>query len=125
MTTVPSPTPAAAEPAGPLLEVPDGVLAVLALSLPNLDAVTDGQARGADCVWCNRGPLLTETSIYLGEHKSHTSLTRFPRSCRPCAGERAYSGLFRHAPDCEECCAAAPGCEVGRVLNRLVREGRR
>jgi hypothetical protein len=54
-----------------------------------------------------------------------TGITWFPRACRPCAGERAYAALFLHAPMCEQCADEAGRCETGRILHRLVREGRR
>ncbi|MFI1287470.1 hypothetical protein ACH4VM_02980 [Streptomyces sp. NPDC020792] len=122
MTNRTAPTRSAAEG---LLEVPAGALTLLAL--PNLDEVTDDQARGARCVWCQRGPLTAETAIDLGQQKSPRGETRFPRSCRPCIRERAYRALLDHVHPgpCAECEDSSPGCEIGRALNRLVREGRR
>lgn len=129
MTHATAHSPSAAEPPGaPLLEVPAAVLKVLALTLPPLDTVTDAQARGADCVWCGHGPLLTETAVDLGEHKSHGDLTRFPRGCRKCTGQQAYRALLGHtAPgpaQCQECKDSALGCMIGLILNRLIRQGR-
>ena len=108
--------------AGGLLEVPPAALELL--ELPALDTVTDGQSRGADCVWCTHGPLTTETAVALGERKSH-GVTRFPRACRPCVANHAHEAVFKHAPTCEQCVDEAAVCEVGRVLYRLIREGRR
>ncbi|MFB7461333.1 hypothetical protein [Streptomyces sp. NPDC056188] len=106
-----------------LLEVPAAALRLLVQRLPDLDAVPDVQARGIRCVWCSGGPLTAETAINLGEQRP-AGVTRFPRACRRCTGRHAYSALLDHAPGCEECCAAAPGCEIGRILNRLIRQGR-
>ncbi|MEV8396289.1 hypothetical protein ACFVAF_34510 [Streptomyces sp. NPDC057596] len=122
MTNRTAPTPG---PAEGLLEVPAAALALLAL--PDLDTVTDGQARGANCVWCKAGPLTAETAIDLGQQKSPAGETRFPRSCRSCIRTRAYRALLDHVHPgpCKPCEDSAPGCEIGRALNRLVREGRR
>ena len=109
-------------PAGGLLEVPAAILELL--ELPALETVADGQSRGADCVWCTYGPLTTEMAVALGERKSR-GVTRFPRACPPCAAAHAHAALFKHAPTCEQCVDEAEVCEVGRVLYRLIREGRR
>ncbi|MFH9977960.1 hypothetical protein ACH4ND_01605 [Streptomyces sp. NPDC017179] len=124
-------TPPLAPAAEGLLDVPAAALELL--KLPALDAVTDGQSRGTDCVWC-RVRLTIETAVDLGEQKgslegasSLTGATWFPRACRPCTRERAYHALLNHVHPgpCEPCENAAPGCEIGRALNRLLREGRR
>ncbi|MFB7112303.1 hypothetical protein [Streptomyces sp. NPDC056291] len=108
-------------PAEGLLEIPTAVL-----KLPNLDAVPDVQARGTNCVWCDDGTLTAETAIDLGEQR-YGGVTRFPRACRRCILTQAYRALLDHVHPgpCRECEDSAPGCEIGRVLNRLVREGRR
>lgn len=124
MTNRTAPSSTAAEPPG-LLELPAGVLELL--ELPALEGLRDDQARGQDCCWCGNGPLTTETCVDLGQQTSRASGTVerwYPRACRPCTGTRAYSALLDHSPTCTECRTAAPGCEVGRTLNRLVREGR-
>lgn len=102
-----------------LQAIPAEVLELLAL--PALEGLTDGQVRGAECVWCKER-LSIETAVDLGEHQAPRW---FPRACSVCAGERAHKGLFAHAPMCEQCVEEPGGCEVGRWLYRLVRENRR
>ncbi|WP_073951555.1 hypothetical protein [Streptomyces kebangsaanensis] len=131
MTNRTVPTPTAGEPAGILLELPASVVEVL--GLPALEDLRDDQAHGRNCVWCSDGPLTVAASVDLGEQTSPLSSTTpsapmrwFPRACRPCIGRRAYGALLDHAPGCKEGCrTSALGCEIGRTLNRLVREGRR
>ncbi|GAA5050600.1 hypothetical protein [Streptomyces similanensis] len=118
--TVATPIPAA--PAA-LRGLTAAVLEVL--RLPTRESVTDSQARGADCVWCARGPLNAETAVDLGEQHDETGPGWFPRACRECAAKRAHEGLFAHTPACERCVGEAALCPVGRALYRLVREGRR
>ncbi|MFE7232573.1 hypothetical protein ACFVAF_18305 [Streptomyces sp. NPDC057596] len=124
--TVPTPSPAEG-----LLEVPAAALELLAL--PDLDAVTVGQARGINCVWC-AGQLNAEAAVPLGhqhvpgeDFSLIPEATWDPRACRPCIRERAYRALLDHVHPgpCAECEDNSPGCEIGRALNRLVREGRR
>ncbi|GAA5075713.1 hypothetical protein [Streptomyces similanensis] len=105
-----------------LLEVHAAVVNVL--GLPKLAGIPDRQARGAHCLWCDWGPLTTETAVDLGEHMAD-GVTAFPRACRRCAGRRAHRGMFDHHPDCETCRTTEAGCEIGRALYRLAREGRR
>ncbi|MBD9734150.1 hypothetical protein IGX29_20520 [Streptomyces sp. H28] len=103
--------------------MPAEVLAVLLLPAP--DDVDDSQLRGAACVWCESSPLETETALDLGEQKTPTGETWFPRSCLRCAGAWAHHGLFDHAPTCEQCTDEASRCEIGLTLYRLIRQGRR
>jgi hypothetical protein len=103
--------------------VPEEILAELLLPAP--EDATDGQLRGADCVWCETGPLNTETAIDLGEHKIPTGEAWFPRVCLRCAAAWAHRGLFDHASMCEQCTDESSVCEIGRVLYRLIRQGRR
>ncbi|WP_203635222.1 hypothetical protein [Streptomyces sp. SID10815] len=102
-------------------DIPPEVLAVLVLPDP-ADMVED-MRRGALCVWCTT--LLTlESAVDLGELKG--SVGRWwPRSCPACVAGRAHRGLYAHVPQCEQCVDEAALCPVGRVLYRLVREGRR
>src|SRR5262249_42325103 len=77
-------------------EIPPDVLVVLAL--PPLDALTDGQRRGATCVWHGGERLTGERAVALGEHMSplrgSTSPMRwFPRACHTCVADRAHHGL--------------------------------
>ncbi|MFI9598974.1 hypothetical protein ACIHCX_03665 [Streptomyces sp. NPDC052043] len=110
--------------------VPQAVLDLL--QLPTLDAVTGGQRRGADCVWCGDGSLNAESAVDLGEQRhplkgstSITGATWFPRACRRCIRERAYPAQLAHLEMCEQCVDDVRECKTGRSLDRLVREGRR
>jgi len=118
--TVPLPTTAVPsallELTAPLLEL---------LQLPPRETVTDGQARGVDCVWCSCGPLNAETAIDLGEQQDETSTAWFPRACRTCTGCRAHGALFSHTQTCEPCVDDVRECDTGLALVRLTREGRR
>ncbi|OIJ95447.1 hypothetical protein [Streptomyces colonosanans] len=112
-----------------LLKVPAPVVPLLAL--PPLKDVTDGQSRGTDCVWC-RDPLTLATAVDLGTQKSPqdgpsptTGATWYPRTCQPCMADHAHRALFEHARICEQCVDETGECKVGRVLYRLIREGRR
>ncbi|NEA51601.1 hypothetical protein [Streptomyces sp. SID10815] len=97
---------------------------VAVLGPPELVGISDRQARGAHCLWCDNGPLTTAEAVDLGEHKAD-GVAVFPRACRRCAGKRAHRGMYDHHPDCETCRTTEAGCEIGRALYRLVREGRR
>ncbi|MFJ6561847.1 hypothetical protein ACIQMV_18700 [Streptomyces sp. NPDC091412] len=122
MTNRTVPTPSSAEG---LLEVPAAALALLAL--PDLDEVTDGQARGINCIWCKAGPLTAETAVDLGQQKSPSGVSRFPRACRRCICKRVHRAFLDHVHPgpCQECQNSSPGCEIGRAFHRLLREGRR
>ncbi|MFE7233866.1 hypothetical protein ACFVAF_25015 [Streptomyces sp. NPDC057596] len=101
------------------------------LGLPDPDGLHDAQLHGRDCVWCNRGPVTVEASVDYGEQTNPASGATtpqrwYPRACRPCIGQRAYSAFLDHAPSCKTGCEDTPlGCDIGRILNRLIREGRR
>lgn len=101
--------------------------ALALLPLPALDGLTEAQVRGRDCVWC--GIVLTaETAIDCGpRRKKHlgTAYDWFPRSCTSCTGGAALRALHDHAPACKECCAYAGGCDTGRILLSLIRDGHR
>lgn len=105
------------------LEVPADVLAELIL--PSPEDATEGQLRGADCVWCEAGPLNVETAVDFGEQKTPTGEAWFPRACLPCAAAWAHRGMFEHASTCEQCTDEASVCPIGRFLYRLIRAGRR
>ncbi|MFQ6142643.1 hypothetical protein ACLMNJ_06135 [Streptomyces seoulensis] len=118
-----------------MLEMPADVLVVLVL--PELATVTTDQSRGADCVWCTTR-LTGDVAVDLGERmglpageeadlfEPEKGLVRwYPRACPKCTADRAHKGLFAHTPACEQCVDEAALCPVGRVLYRLVREGRR
>ncbi|MEU3546289.1 hypothetical protein [Streptomyces longwoodensis] len=94
-----------------------------ALTLPDLDALTADQARGAHCTWC-RTRLTIETAVDLGERR-HEGVSLSPRSCRRCLADAAHRALLDHAPTCAPCTNHAAECPVGRGLYRLIRDGRR
>ncbi|MGW4272897.1 hypothetical protein ACWEGQ_11160 [Streptomyces seoulensis] len=134
MTNRTVPAPISAAPAAALGLTAD-VLAVLIL--PELAAITTDQSRGADCVWCTTR-LTGDSAVDLGERmglpageeadlfEPEKGLLRwYPRACPTCVTHRAHRGLFEHTPTCEQCVDEASLCPVGRVLYRLVREGRR
>lgn len=96
-----------------------------ALILPPLTGLTEAQVRGTTCVW--DGIALTpETAVDLGPvrmKRLHGHYQWFPRGCKRCVGDRAYSALFLHARDCRTCWQG-PECPFSVAANRLVREGR-
>ncbi|GAA5048296.1 hypothetical protein [Streptomyces similanensis] len=115
--------------------IPLDVLKVL--GLPDLDTVSADQSRGATCVWC-QVRLVGATAVDLGERmglpageeadlfEPEKELVRwYPRACPKCTADRAHKGLFAHTPACEQCVDGASLCPAGRILYRLVREGRR
>lgn len=129
MTHGTTPRHPAGEPAISGAGVPADVLQLLGLR--HLEGLRDDQVRGQDCVWCGT-PLTAETAVDYGEQLMPLSeaadsarMRSYPRACRLCTRTRAYSALLDHTPSCEDGCRETPGCEVGRALNRLIREGRR
>ncbi|MEF9903658.1 hypothetical protein [Streptomyces sp. P9-A2] len=97
---------------------------IAALTLPDLDGLTQAQVRGATCVW--DGIALTSlTAVNLGPRKKKwldSTYDWFPRGCRRCVGRRAYRYLFDHAPGCEHC-QKSPTCPISVEVHRLIREG--
>ena len=109
----------------PGVSTPIDVLALL--ELPNLEALSEEQVRGAVCIW--RGePLTADTAVDLGERR-HRRLdgrySTFPRACHRCAHEAAYKALISHTMKCEQCVDNSADCPTGRALLRLMREHRR
>ncbi|MFJ8335479.1 hypothetical protein [Streptomyces sp. NPDC094437] len=99
------------------------VLAVLALPAA-LDTLEEDRASGRACIW--GGERLTiETAVDLGEQTDSAGRVCFLRACRRHAGQAAHRALMEHAPSCEQCTDNAGGCGLGRVLLRLIRDGRR
>ncbi|WP_439947139.1 hypothetical protein [Streptomyces sp. BBFR109] len=94
-----------------------------ALDLPAFEDLTPDQARGAVCVW-GAEQLTAETAVDLGEQHGPDGRW-WPRACPRHAADRAHRALYEHVPLCEQCVDEAALCPVGRVLYRLVREGRR
>jgi hypothetical protein len=102
-------------------EIPPDALALLVL--PPLDELTDGQSRGAVCVWCPTR-LATEAAVDLGEQTGDTGRW-WPRACGPCVGRRVHHALYAHVDLCEPCVDDVGQCETGRALSRLIRKYRR
>ena len=103
-------------------------VALSELALPALDELAEQQVRGTACVWNARHPLTNGTAVDLGPRQAARAgqpLTWFPRACRPCVHDQAYSVLLDHAPSCEQCVDNAAECPIGRALRRLMREYRR
>lgn len=103
--------------------------ALTLLELPNLDALTTEQVRGAVCIWDRKEPPLTAaTAVDLGERR-HKRLdgrySTFPRACHRHAHEAAYKALIAHTASCGQCVEDSTQCETGRALLRLMRENRR
>ena len=99
------------------------VLAIL--TVPAFSTMSDDQVRGRSCAWCGV-TLAPETAVDLGARHIRIldqRVSRFPRGCRQCTGKAAYEALLDHAPMCEQCVDNAAGCETGRELRRLVKEG--
>ncbi|MFF2511684.1 hypothetical protein [Streptomyces sp. NPDC058086] len=97
------------------------------LALPGLAKLTEQQVRGTTCVW-DGVPLTSATAVDLGERAASRAgqpVRWFPRGCHPCTSKAALQALHKHAPTCEQCVDEAALCEVGRGLNRLMREARR
>lgn len=96
------------------------------LPLPAIADLSEQQVRGITCVW--DGIALTPaTAVDLGVRTMNRLGEKrqwYPRACRRCIGDGAYRLLLDHSPACDRC-RKDGGCELGRALNRLVREGRR
>ncbi|MFD5491661.1 hypothetical protein ACFWH4_01635 [Streptomyces sp. NPDC127091] len=95
-----------------------------ALTLPALDDLTEAQVRGATCVW-DGIPLTLTTAVNLGPRKKKRpggTYDWFPRSCKRCAGEKAYIALFIHGRDCADCWKG-PDCPFAVAVRQLLREG--
>lgn len=105
-------------------EAPAGRASIAALlEVPEHNTLTAAQVRGADCAWCGKR-LTSDSALDLGERRIRvldTHFDTFPRGCRQCTGERAYSALFTHAPKCEHCIKHPTGCEIGDALRRLAK----
>jgi hypothetical protein len=83
-----------------------------------LDVLTDGQRRGATCVWHGGKRLIVEKVVDLGEHMSplrgSTTLIRwFPRACHTCVANRARHGLFAHCTTYKDGADEAGRCAMG------------
>jgi hypothetical protein len=91
------------------------------LQLPERAKLTDGQQRGAICVWCPEA-LTGESAVDFGEQQDSEGQSWFPRACRRDVAARAHDALFTHRGTCEQCTDNATVCDLVRVLYRLVRQ---
>lgn len=97
-----------------------------ALELPRLDTLSEGQVRGAICVW-DGAALTPDTAVDLGprtKKRLDGTFDWYPRACHRCAGQKAYLWLFTHAHACDTC-KAGPDCPYAAAVRTLMREGHR
>jgi len=95
---------------------PPSTLALL--SLPPHSELTQAQARGVACVWCETG-LDTTTAVDLGAQR-HSHYSTFPRACAACVAKAADQTLRAHAGLCEQCVDDTDRCGTATVLRQLV-----
>ncbi|SEE69794.1 hypothetical protein SAMN05216532_8607 [Streptomyces sp. 2231.1] len=105
-----------------LVDIPADVLPLL--PLPDLNALPDARARGAECVWSGE-PLSTATAIDLGERPSPHGTTLFLRGCQPCTRRAVRAAHHAHPGTCEQCTDDPTLCETRRALRALALELRR
>jgi hypothetical protein len=93
------------------------------LPLPEHDAVSRQQRRGAACVW-DAIALTPTTAVDLGARPIRPGghYVWFPRGCRRCVGVRARAAIRDHAPSCEQCVDDASQCQTRTALEHLARE---
>ncbi|MFF4443129.1 hypothetical protein [Streptomyces sp. NPDC001621] len=99
-----------------LVDVPAHLLPLL--PLPDLDAMPDARARGAECVWSGEA-LSTATAVDLGERPSPHDTTPFLRGCRPCTLRAVLDAHRAHPGLCEQCTHDPTLCETRRGLRGL------
>jgi len=92
--------------------------ALALLSLPPHSALTQEQARGVACVWCETR-LDTATAVDLGERR-HSHYSTFPRACGNCVEKAASQTLRKHAGMCEQCTDDTDRCGTAAVLRGLI-----
>jgi len=92
--------------------------ALALLSLPPHSELTQAQARGVACVWCETG-LDTATAVDLGERR-HSHYSVFPRACTTCVAKAADQTFRAHAGMCEQCTDDTDRCGTATVLRQLV-----
>lgn len=98
-----------------------------ALSVPDWVDLTEPQARGAACVWCET-PLSGGAVVDLGTRRvelSDGTISVFPRACVPCL----KAAPENHVQICDLCSENADAhvnngdvCDTARTLRRLVLE---
>lgn len=79
------------------------------VDLPSVTGLSEAQVRGKSCVWC--GVILGATAVDLGPQKAQRAgdqVAWFPRGCRLCTAEHAYSAAEREEAVSEWLAAAAP-----------------
>ncbi|MCG7203940.1 hypothetical protein [Streptomyces arenae] len=97
--------------------------ALALLELPALDGLTQGQVRGADCIWCG-DQLSPETAVDLGERRHKRPggrFSTFPRACPACVLDTAKDAFWTHPGSCEQCADDATICETSTGLRQLMR----
>lgn len=107
---------------------PPSLRELLAL-LPIPAALSTPQREGRLCAWGTE-IVSAGTALDLGPRtisEGDTTVTIFPRLCRPCLMPAAMNGLFAHIENCEPCQAATVdeplGCAKGRGLYHLAAKG--
>jgi hypothetical protein len=93
------------------------------VELPEIENLSDAQADGRQCVWCQLH-LLHSRSIDLGERMAEERRI-FPRGCRACVTRYVYRQLLAHSGSCEQCADDASLCADTADLRRILREARR
>ncbi|WP_432021239.1 hypothetical protein [Streptomyces sp. 1222.5] len=105
-----------------LVDVPAHLMPLL--PMPDLDAMPDARARGAECVWSGEA-LSTATAVDLGERPSPHGTTLFLRGCQPCTLRAVLDAHRAHPGTCEQCTDNPTLCETRRALRALALEMRR
>jgi hypothetical protein len=94
-------------------------------SLPIPDRLSGAQSEGHVCVWGGES-LTSQTAVVLGSRKADGGMI-FPRSCHVCLGRAAMDALVAHASGPGGCpeCQVSSDCDMGRALNRIIRQAHR
>jgi hypothetical protein len=95
--------------------------AVALLPLPNVRRLSQLQARGAACVWCE-DRLTIETAVDLGDRPGPGGVRIFPRGCDSCARASAARVYKAHVANCRACLRNTH-CIDRTGLRRLASEG--
>lgn len=100
------------------------VAELVAIQVPPVDGMTEGQRRGHFCVWCCAA-LRLNTSVDLGERKGEDGHKWFPRGCPRCTAIEVHNQFLDHLGMCEQCADERSRCSASASLRRALREGRR
>jgi len=92
--------------------------ALALLDLPPHSELTQVQARGVTCVWCETR-LDTATAVDLGGRR-HSHYSTFPRACTTCVVTAADRTLRAHAGICEQRTDETDRCATAIVLRGLI-----